>query len=84
MGKRNLRMHAVGMPTYNVFGWQKPCYLLQDGYVDTFQELLDTPSGKTYGTEPAIPSAQTAWAQRLRSFPVDHTFQRPARALVDN
>jgi hypothetical protein len=30
------------MPTYNVFGWQKPCYLLQDGYAETFSELLET------------------------------------------
>ena len=28
------------MPTYNIFGWQKPCYLLQDGYADTFEELM--------------------------------------------
>ena len=30
------------MPAYSIFGWQKPCYLLQDGYADTFQELLDS------------------------------------------
>ena len=29
------------MPTYSIFGWQKPCYLLQDGYADTFQELME-------------------------------------------
>jgi hypothetical protein len=28
------------MPTFNLFGWQKPCYLLQDGYADTFDELM--------------------------------------------
>ena len=28
------------MPTYNIFGWQKPCYLLQDGYAETFAELM--------------------------------------------
>ena len=35
-----LPMHPLGMPTYNIFGWQKPCYLLQDGYVDSFKELI--------------------------------------------
>ncbi len=30
-----------GSPAYNVFGWQKPCYLLQDGYVKTFKEYLE-------------------------------------------
>jgi hypothetical protein len=39
------------MPTYNVFGWQKPCYLLQDGYCDTFRELIETTGWERYGTE---------------------------------
>ena len=30
------------MPTRNVFGWQKPCYLLGEGYADTFNELMET------------------------------------------
>ena len=38
MGKRNYKCTPWGMPTYNIFGWQKPCYLLQDGYADTFEE----------------------------------------------
>jgi hypothetical protein len=39
-----------GNPTRNVFGWQKPCYLLADeGHVDTFQELLDTTPWEKYG-----------------------------------
>jgi hypothetical protein len=37
------------MPTYNIFGWQKPCYLLQDGYADTFGELMETTSWASYG-----------------------------------
>ncbi len=40
-----------GNPTLSVFGWQKPCYLLADeGYVDTFQELLDTTPWEKYGS----------------------------------
>jgi hopanoid biosynthesis associated radical SAM protein HpnH len=40
-----------GNPTKSVFGWQKPCYLLADeGYVDTFQELLDTTPWEKYGS----------------------------------
>ncbi len=37
MGRREYKCTPWGMPTYNIFGWQKPCYLLQDGYADTFQ-----------------------------------------------
>src|SRR5213592_4347829 len=42
MGKQQYACTPWGMPTYNVFGWQKPCYLLQDGYADSFKELLDS------------------------------------------
>jgi hopanoid biosynthesis associated radical SAM protein HpnH len=39
-----------GNPTRNVFGWQKPCYLLVDeGYADSFQELLDDTPWEKYG-----------------------------------
>ena len=38
-----------GNPTYNIFGWQKPCYLLSDGYVKTFKELIDSTDWKLYG-----------------------------------
>jgi hopanoid biosynthesis associated radical SAM protein HpnH len=51
MGKRHYPCTPWGMPTYNVFGWQKPCYLLQDGYCDTFAELIETTEWERYGTE---------------------------------
>jgi hopanoid biosynthesis associated radical SAM protein HpnH len=38
-----------GNPTYNIFGWQKPCYLLQDGYARTFKELIETTDWSKYG-----------------------------------
>ncbi len=50
MGKRDYQCTPWGNPTYNVFGWQKPCYLLQDGYVKTFRELLDGTEWERYGT----------------------------------
>ena len=55
MGKRNYACTPWGMPTYNVFGWQKPCYLLQDGYAETFQELMDSTAWQNYGTESGNP-----------------------------
>ncbi len=51
MGKRDFRCTPWGMPTYSIFGWQKPCYLLQDGYADTFNELMATTKWANYGTE---------------------------------
>ncbi len=39
-----------GNPTYNVFGWQKPCYLIGEGYVSTFKELIEDTEWDKYGT----------------------------------
>ena len=39
-----------GSPTRNVFGWQKPCYLLGEGYVSSFRELMETTDWDSYGT----------------------------------
>jgi len=55
MGDRHYTCTPWGMPTYNIFGWQKPCYLLQDGYADTFQELMDATEWQNYGTESGNP-----------------------------
>ncbi len=39
-----------GMPTRNVFGWQKPCYLLGEGYAKSFRELMEGTDWDSYGT----------------------------------
>jgi hopanoid biosynthesis associated radical SAM protein HpnH len=49
MGLRDYACTPWGMPTYNLFGWQKPCYLIQDGYTDTFAELIDHTDWQRYG-----------------------------------
>ena len=38
------------METRNIFGWQKPCYLLGEGYTKSFKEWIDTTDWDTYGT----------------------------------
>ena len=48
-GKWKLECTPWGMPAYNLFGWQRPCYLLNEGYTQTFQELLDTTDWSKYG-----------------------------------
>ncbi len=49
-GKRDYQCTPWGNPTYNIFGWQRPCYLLQDGYATSFKELIDTTDWDRYGT----------------------------------
>ncbi|MGO9777137.1 MAG: adenosyl-hopene transferase HpnH [Terracidiphilus sp.] len=55
MGDRNYECVPWGMPTYNIFGWQKPCYLLQEGYAETFKELLESTDWKEYGVPSGNP-----------------------------
>jgi len=75
MGARNYACTPWGMPTYNVFGWQKPCYLLADGYADTFQELLETTSWDSYGTESGNPKCANCMVHSgYEASAVDHTF----------
>lgn len=58
MGKRDFECTPWGMPTFNIFGWQKPCYLLQDGYVDSFRELIDSTPWERYGRASGNPACQ--------------------------
>jgi hopanoid biosynthesis associated radical SAM protein HpnH len=55
MGKRNYECTPWGMPAYNIFGWQKPCYLLQEGYAESYKELLATTSWENYGVASGNP-----------------------------
>ncbi|MFV0443756.1 MAG: adenosyl-hopene transferase HpnH, partial [Planctomycetaceae bacterium] len=48
-GNYELECTPWGNPTYNVFGWQKPCYLIQEGYTATFDELMDETDWSQYG-----------------------------------
>ena len=49
MGDRNYDCTPWGSPAFNIFGWQRPCYLLQDGYTETFKELMETTKWEEYG-----------------------------------
>jgi hopanoid biosynthesis associated radical SAM protein HpnH len=48
-GRLDLECTAWAIPSYSVFGWQRPCYLMSDGYVPTYKELLETTDWSTYG-----------------------------------
>ena len=49
-GNQSYECTPWGMPARNIFGWQKPCYLLGEGYTKTFKELMETTDWETYGT----------------------------------
>jgi len=75
MGKRDFKCTPWGMPTYSIFGWQKPCYLLQDGYTETFSELMATTEWANYGTESGNPKCANCMVHSgYEASGVDYTF----------
>ena len=48
-GKMDFGCTAWGIPSYSLYGWQKPCYLMSDGYVETYRELVETTDWEAYG-----------------------------------
>jgi len=50
LGNQEMLCTPWGMPTRNVFGWQKPCYLLNEGYAQSFAELMEETEWEKYGT----------------------------------
>ena len=75
MGKRDFECTPWGNPTYNIFGWQKPCYLLQEGYVDTFEELMRDTQWERYGRASGNPKCQNCMVHcGYEPSAVDYTF----------
>ncbi len=48
-GKVDFQCTPWGIPSYSLFGWQRPCYLMSDGYAKTYQELIETTDWSKYG-----------------------------------
>lgn len=75
MGKRQYECTPWGNPCYNIFGWQKPCYLLQEGYADTFDELLNDTEWENYGRASGNPKCANCMVHcGYEPSAVDHTF----------
>jgi hopanoid biosynthesis associated radical SAM protein HpnH len=48
-GKVDYQCTPWGIPSYSLFGWQRPCYLMGDGYAETYRELIETTDWDSYG-----------------------------------
>lgn len=49
MGDVDFDCTPWGSPSYSVLGWQKPCYLVNEGYYSSYQELIEKTQWKNYG-----------------------------------
>ncbi|HLI33382.1 MAG TPA: adenosyl-hopene transferase HpnH [Solirubrobacteraceae bacterium] len=48
-GKVEYQCTPWGIPSYSLFGWQRPCYLMADGYAKTYRELIEETDWSRYG-----------------------------------
>jgi hopanoid biosynthesis associated radical SAM protein HpnH len=75
MGKHDYECTPWGNPTFNVFGWQRPCYLLQEGYAATFRELMETTPWEHYGRKSGNEKCRDCMVHcGYEATAVDHTF----------
>jgi len=81
-GNQEFHCTPWGMPTRNVFGWQKPCYLLGEGYVKTFKELMETTDWDAYGTGRYEKCANCMAHCGYEPTAADVSFKRPFKALA--
>ncbi len=56
IGEKDYECTPWGMPSYSVLGWQKPCYLLNEGHYTTYKELLEKTDWDHYGRKSGNPS----------------------------
>jgi len=49
-GNQSYHCTPWGNPTRNIFGWQRPCYLLSEGFADSFEDLMQSTDWERYGT----------------------------------
>ena len=70
------------MPARTVFGWQKPCYLLGEGYTKTYKELMETTDWDTYGTGKYEKCADCMVHCGFEGTAVKDTIRRPWKAAM--
>jgi hopanoid biosynthesis associated radical SAM protein HpnH len=80
-GNQEYRCTPWGNPTRNVFGWQRPCYLLGEGYAATFKELMEETAWDTYGTGAYEKCADCMVHCGYEPTAVTDTVARPWKAL---
>ena len=81
-GNQSYQCTPWGNPTRNLFGWQRPCYLLVDeGYASSFRELMEETDWDRYGVG-RNPKCDNCMAHcGFESTAVDDTFSHPLKAF---
>ncbi len=80
-GNQSYRCTPWGNPTRNVFGWQRPCYLLNEGYAESFKSLMEETAWETYGTGNYEKCADCMVHCGYEATAVNDTLAHPLKAL---
>ena len=80
-GNQTYECTPWGSPARNVFGWQKPCYLVGEGYTPTFKELMETTDWDSYGTGKYEKCANSMVHCGYEPTAVTDTVSNPLKAL---
>ncbi len=80
-GNQSYHCTPWGNPTRNIFGWQKPCYLIGEGYVKTFKELMNDTDWDKYGTGNYDKCSDCMAHCGYEASAVEDTFKNPLKAM---
>jgi hopanoid biosynthesis associated radical SAM protein HpnH len=81
-GNQTYRCTPWGNPTRTVFGWQRPCYLLGEGYAKTFKELMGGTDWDRYGTGNYEKCADCMVHSGYEATAVAHSIRHPLKAAM--
>jgi hopanoid biosynthesis associated radical SAM protein HpnH len=81
-GNQSFHCTPWGNPTRTYFGWQRPCYLLGEGYAKSFKELMEDTAWDRYGTGNYEKCANCMVHSGYEATAVTETIRRPWRALA--
>ena len=80
-GNQTYQCTPWGNPTRNIFGWQRPCYLLNEGFASSFRDLMDNTDWDSYGTGRYEKCGDCMVHCGYEPSAVDDTFAHPLRAF---
>ena len=81
-GNQSYHCTPWGNPTRNIFGWQRPCYLLSEGYATSFRELMEETEWERYGTGNYEKCADCMVHCGYEATAVNDTIRRPWKAAA--
>lgn len=80
-GNQSYKCTPWSNPTRNIFGWQRPCYLISEGYADSYAELMNSTDWDSYGTGQYEKCANCMVHCGYEGTAVTDTVKHPLKAL---